>query len=99
VIKDCGAQGEGTLSFPRPGMSLALDLPIGDNTQEVIDRLNERVIACGGRIYLTKDGYTRPEHLRAMDQRLPEFLDVCRKWDPHGTIRSAQSQRLFGAEH
>jgi FAD/FMN-containing dehydrogenase len=98
VIKDCGAEGEGKLSFPRPGMSLALDLPITDNTQAVIDRLNERVIACGGRIYLTKDGYTRPEHLRAMDQRLPEFLAICRRWDPQGTLRSAQSERLFGAE-
>ncbi len=98
VIKDCGAEGEGMVSFPRPGMSLALDLPISDNTQEVIDRLNERVIACGGRIYLTKDGYTRPEHLHTMDPRLPAFLNVCRKWDPHGSIRSAQSERLFGAD-
>ena len=27
VIKDCGAEGRGMLSFPMPGMSLALDLP------------------------------------------------------------------------
>jgi hypothetical protein len=99
VIKDCGSQGEGLLSFPRPGMSLALDIPITENTQEVIDRLNERVIACGGRIYLTKDGFTRPEHFHAMDPRVPEFLAVCRKWDPAGKIRSAQSERLFGDAH
>lgn len=97
VIKDCGAQGEGLLSFPRPGMSLALDIPIRDNVQVVIDRLNERVIQGGGRIYLTKDGFTRPEHLRAMDDRVPAFLDVCRRWDPEGNIRSAQSERLFGS--
>jgi FAD/FMN-containing dehydrogenase len=96
VIKDCGEQGEGLLSFPRSGMSLALDIPIRDNVQAVIDALNERVIAGGGRIYLTKDGFTRPEHLRAMDQRVPAFLDVCRRWDPEGNIRSAQSERLFG---
>ena len=96
IIKDCGAQGEGLLSFPRPGMSLALDIPIRDNVQAVIDRLNERVIAGGGRIYLTKDGFTRPDHLRAMDERVQPFLDVCRRWDPQGNIRSAQSERLFG---
>ncbi len=98
VIKDCGAEGEGLLSFPRPGMSVALDIPIRDNVQQVIDRLNERVIAAGGRIYLTKDGYTRPEHIRAMDTRVPAFLEVCRRWDPARTLRSAQSERLFGAQ-
>lgn len=97
VIKDCGQEGEGLLSFPKPGISLALDIPIRDNVQLVIDRLNERVIAGGGRIYLTKDGFTRPEDLRRMDARVPAFLEVCKRWDPEGNIRSAQSERLFGS--
>lgn len=96
VIKDCGAQGQGTISFPRPGMSIALDLPIDERTQQVIDMLNERVIACGGRIYLAKDGFTRPEHFRAMEPRLDAFLAIKRKWDPEGRLKSAQSVRLFG---
>ena len=97
VVKDCGEEGEGMLSFPRPGMSIAFDLPIRDNTQDIIDRLNERVIEAGGRVYLTKDGHTRPEHFRAMeDGRLDAFLSVKRKWDPEGRLRSAQSARLFG---
>ncbi len=96
VIKDCGEEGEGLLSFPRPGMSVALDLPIRDNTQEVIDRLNEHVIRCGGRIYLTKDGFTRAEHFRKMEPRLPTFLAEKRRWDPENRLKSAQSQRLFG---
>jgi len=96
VIKDCGAEGEGLLSFPRPGMSLALDIPIQANTQAVIDRLNQRVRECGGRIYLTKDGFTRAEDFRAMEPRLARFLAVQRSWDPTHTLRSAQSERLFG---
>jgi decaprenylphospho-beta-D-ribofuranose 2-oxidase len=99
VIKDCGAEGDGLLSFPRPGMSLALDIPIRDDTQEVIDKLNERVIACGGRIYLTKDGFTRAAHFRAMEPaRLDAFLRVKKQWDPEGKLKSAQSERLFGEE-
>ena len=82
VIKDCGAEGEGLLSFPRPGMSVALDLPIRSNTQSVIDRLNEHVIRCGGRIYLTKDGFTRPDHFRQMEPRLSAFLAEKRRIDP-----------------
>ncbi len=96
VIKDCGPEGEGMLSFPRPGMSLALDIPIQHNTQVVIDRLNERVLACGGRIYLTKDGFTQPADFRAMEPRLLRFLAVKQRWDPQHRLRSAQSERLFG---
>ncbi len=96
VIKDCGAEGEGMLSFPRPGISVALDIPIRDNIQAVIDALNAVVMQCGGRIYLTKDGFTRAEHFAAMDPRVPDFLAVRRRYDPQGTLRSAQSERMFG---
>jgi FAD/FMN-containing dehydrogenase len=96
VIKDCGAEGVGLLSFPRPGVSIALDIPIRDDTQALVDALNELVIAEGGRVYLAKDQFTRPEHFRAMEPRLPEFQRVRRQWDPEGRLRSAQSVRLLG---
>ena len=97
VIKDCGAEGRGMLSFPRPGVSIALDFPIhAEKTQTLVDRLNELVIAEGGRIYLAKDTFTRPEHFRAMEPRLAAFNAVRRQWDPQVRIRSAQSVRLLG---
>jgi len=99
VIKDCGAEGKGMLSFPRPGISIAMDFPVyHDKTQTLVDRLNELVIDEGGRIYLTKDALTRPEHFRAMEPRLEAFNAVRRKWDPQGKLRSAQSVRLLGDE-
>jgi decaprenylphospho-beta-D-ribofuranose 2-oxidase len=96
VIKDCGPQGEGILSFPRPGISIALDLAIRDETQSVVDALNEVVLAEGGRIYLAKDALTRREHFEAMEPRLAEFRRIREAWDPGGRLRSAQSVRLFG---
>jgi FAD/FMN-containing dehydrogenase len=96
VIKDCGPQGKGLLSFPMKGISIALDIAVRDDTQALIDALNEQVILEGGRIYLSKDRFTRREHFQAMEGRLPEFLRVRAKWDPQGRIRSAQSVRLFG---
>ena len=96
VIKDCGAQGKGMLSFPLKGTSIALDIAVRDDTQVLIDSLNEQVLLEGGRIYLSKDQFTRPEHFIAMEPRLPEFQRVRQKWDPEGRIRSAQSVRLFG---
>jgi FAD/FMN-containing dehydrogenase len=97
VIKDCGAEGKGMISFPRPGISIAMDFPVHPRkTQPFVDKLNELVLAEGGRIYLTKDAFTRAEHFRAMEPRLEGFNAVRRKWDPQGKIRSAQSVRLLG---
>jgi FAD/FMN-containing dehydrogenase len=96
VIKDCGPEGEGLLSFPMSGISIALDIPVRDDTQELVDALNEQVLREGGRIYLTKDQFTRREHFQAMEPRLTRFQEIRRRWDPEGRIKSAQSVRLLG---
>src|SRR5262249_33298254 len=96
VPKDCGAEGKGMISFPRPGISYAMDIPISSRIQGLVDALNELVIAEGGRVYLAKDAFTRAEHYRAMDPRAAAGKAVRRKGDPHGTLRSAQSVRVFG---
>ena len=96
VIKDCGPEGIGMLSFPRPGISIALDIAVRKETPALIDALNECVIKEGGRIYMSKDAFTRAEHFRAMEPRLEEFQRVRRLWDPDGRLRSAQSERLLG---
>ena len=99
VVKDFGAEGRGLLSFPAPGVTLALDLPMrGAKTQALVDRLNDEVAAVGGRIYLAKDALTRPEHFRAMERRLGHWNEVRRKWDPEAHLRSALSVRLLGDE-
>jgi len=99
VVKGLGAEGEGMLSFPRPGTTLSLDIPIDrSRTQGVVDQLNELVLACGGRIYLSKDAFTRAEHFRAMEPRLPAWREVREKWDPQQRLKSALSVRLLGDE-
>ena len=96
VIKDCGPQGQGLLSFPLEGTSVAVDMAVTPDLQRTIDHLNAFVIETGGRIYLSKDRFTRPEDFAAMEPRLPRFLALREKWDPHRKLRSAQSVRLFG---
>jgi len=97
VVKDCGAEGKGLLSFPRPGLSIAVDFPVHPRkTQALVDRLNELVIEEGGRIYLTKDAFTRAEHFRAMEPRLESFNAIRRRYDPQARLRSALSVRLLG---
>ena len=96
VIKDCGAQGRGLLSFPMPGTSIAVDLPVRNNTPAAVAELNKFVIAKGGRMYLTKDNFTSAEDFRAMEPRMAAFDQARNKWDPQRKLRSAQSVRMLG---
>jgi decaprenylphospho-beta-D-ribofuranose 2-oxidase len=96
VIKDCGPEGKGVLSFPLEGTSIAVDMAVSPELQRVVDHLNAFVIEVGGRIYLTKDQFTRAKDFRAMEPRLPRFFELREKWDPNRRLRSALSVRLFG---
>jgi FAD/FMN-containing dehydrogenase len=97
VIKDFGRDSLGLLSFPRPGITLALDIAVRDDTQQLVDALNEQVLKEGGRIYLAKDSFTRREHFEAMEgSRLEEFRAIRDRWDPARRFRSALSVRLLG---
>ncbi len=96
VIKDCGAEGEGLLSFPRAGVSIALDLPVGRGTRALVEALGDLVGEEGGRIYLAKDAFLRGDQFARMEPRLAEFNRLRDRWDPGRRLRSAQSVRLLG---
>ena len=89
-----GDEGEGMLSFPMRGTSVAADFPARDDVQSIVDSLNAHLIELGGRVYLAKDRYTRAADYRRMDKRLEPWLAVKKKYDPQGRLRSAQSARL-----
>ena len=79
-----------------PGSPSPSTFPVNDGTQALVDALNEFVIAAGGRVYLAKDAFTRQEHFRAMEPRLPEWEAIRRRWDPESKLRSLQSVRVLG---
>ena len=96
VIKDCGEEGEGVLSVPRPGVSVALDLPVRRGTRALVEELADLVVAEGGRVYLAKDAFLRADQFAAMEPRLAEFRAIRARWDPARRLGSAQSARLLG---
>lgn len=95
VLKLFGEQGEGLLSFPMPGYTLALDFPVRPGTLELLDSLDEITTAHGGRVYLAKDARCRPDHVREGYPDLPVFKDVRqRSTNAKCEFSSAMSRRL-----
>lgn len=78
VLKAFGsARSPGLLSFPREGVTLALDFPNkGDRTARLFRRLHELVAAHGGRLYPAKDAHMSGEQFRRQfADVLPRFRD------------------------
>src|SRR5665647_37098 len=94
VLKTFGKrQPVGMLSFPQPGVSLALDFPNkGAQTHKLFERLDAIVRQADGRIYPAKDARMPRELFEAGYPRLNEFLKYR---DPR--ISSALSRRLMGS--
>jgi FAD/FMN-containing dehydrogenase len=82
VIKKFGAVASpGLLSFPRPGLTLALDFPVrGARTLRLFDHLDQIVLNAGGALYPAKDARMSRHLFEASYPRLEEFLPFV---DPH----------------
>ena len=76
VLKTFGAKASpGLLSFPRPGATLALDVPFrGAETLATLMRLDTIVKEAGGALYPAKDGRMSAEMFRFSYPRLEQFL-------------------------
>jgi decaprenylphospho-beta-D-ribofuranose 2-oxidase len=94
VLKTLGREGHGHLSFPMPGMTLAVDFPNRADAPDLLHRLERIVLDHGGRVYLAKDSAVSPEGFAQMYPRLKEFRSVLATIDPTGRFRSDMARRL-----
>ncbi len=93
VLKRLGASS-GTISFPFPGYTLALDLQVSDGVFELLDEVDRLVVEAGGRLYLAKDARQSRQTFEAGYPGLQRFRDLRRAVGAEGRITSRLSARL-----
>jgi FAD/FMN-containing dehydrogenase len=70
----------GMMSFPMPGVTLALDFPIRSNRSfSLVDLLGEMTLAARGRLYPAKDARMTPLQFRSF---YPSYQEFARYIDP-----------------
>jgi FAD/FMN-containing dehydrogenase len=76
VLKEFGdLPSPGLLSFPRPGLSLALDFPNrGDKTRRLLEMLDRIVLSAGGALYPAKDARMSAELFAAGFPEVETFI-------------------------
>jgi decaprenylphospho-beta-D-ribofuranose 2-oxidase len=94
VLKRFGEGNRAPLSFPMPGWTLCVDIPVGKGVHEFCEELDELVLAAGGRHYLAKESRATPEVIERGYPRLDEWRKVRASVDPQGVFASDMSRRL-----
>lgn len=94
VLKRFGPGGEGWLSFPIDGYTLAVDTPVRADVFAVLDSVDAIVAAAGGRNYLAKDSTQSADTLAAGYGRLGDFRALRKEIGAAGRLRSRLSDRL-----
>lgn len=80
VLKDFGEiKPLGMLSFPKPGLTLAIDFPMSFESIKLVDHLNEFITDSGGKVYLAKDSRLKKGQFLKM---YPEVENYVRFKDP-----------------
>jgi FAD/FMN-containing dehydrogenase len=94
VLKRFGDAGNGLLSFPLRGYTLALDIPAARGLVPFLHELDRMTLDHGARIYLAKDAVLRAKDFAAMYPKLESFRALQRKLDPERRFSSSLGRRL-----
>lgn len=93
VFKKMG-DGQGILSFPFSGYTLAIDFPVTKGLKPFTQKLDAVVLNAGGRLYLGKDSMLDKEVFQKMYPQYTEWIAIKKKYDSNNIFTSDISRRL-----
>ena len=95
VLKRFGPGNDSFLSFPIKGWTLAIDIPLTFyNIDEMLKKLDEKVLNAGGRIYLAKDSRQSKEMFQSTYPLLNKWKKIRGLMDPNNIFCSDLAKRL-----
>ncbi len=99
VLKRLGAQGDGMLSFPTRGFTLAVDIRNRGPVEALFGQLEKLALDEGGRIYAAKDSLGSAQAYVAGYPELSKFQEIANTADPDGALITDLVRRLGIREH
>lgn len=94
VLKRFGPGNQAPLSFPKPGWTLAVDLPATPSVFAALEIFDQQVVEANGRLYLAKDARMTRATFEAGYPRLDEWKHVRDHVDPDHRFTSDLAKRL-----
>jgi len=94
VLKRLGNPSEGLLSFPKEGITIAIDMPFSEKLLKILNRADEIVASHDGRVYLAKDARLSKDMFIKMYPNYFSWIKIKQKIDPENIFQSSLSLRL-----
>jgi FAD/FMN-containing dehydrogenase len=94
VLKLLGKNNNNYLSFPKEGLTLALDFKLSNSIMKLTKYLDEMIVDMNGKIYLAKDALMSENIFKKTYSKWKEFEEVRYKYSALGKFSSTQSKRL-----
>ena len=94
VLKRFGPANHNLLSFPLAGLTLTMDFAMSAASLALFARLDDIVVAHGGRLYLAKDACMSMATFRHGYPQWEAFQEIRERYGALGRFASLQSQRL-----
>jgi decaprenylphospho-beta-D-ribofuranose 2-oxidase len=94
ILKTFGVAGEGLLSFPKIGWTLAVDFPYTEKTVDLLRGVTLDLINSNGRTYFAKDLMTHSSLISKMYPQVDKWKEIQKQMDPRRKWMSDQAGRL-----
>ena len=94
TLKEYGEGNKNLLSFGEKGLSITLDIALGDNFSDVYKEFEKKFSSEYIKIYLAKDSFMSKNFFKNTYSKLNNFNKFQKKINPNSTFKSKLSRRL-----